>query len=105
MAYLSRFTFAKEIKEEKDIMNIQGHLYVHDDGDMVIINEVSNDEILLKLNKEIEFEENEIRRCEGMLNNPNFVSKAPKEKVDAERNKLKQHQDNLASLLEKKAKL
>ena len=103
--YLERFIFAKEIKEVKDILNIQGHIYVHDDGDMVIINEVSDEEVLEKLKKEIAFEESEIRRGEGMLNNPNFVSKAPKEKVEIERNKLNQHKENLASLLEKKKKI
>ena len=105
MTYLSRFTFAKDIKVEKDIMQIKGHLYVHDDGDMVIINEVSDEEVLAKINKEIEFEENEIRRAEGMLNNPNFVNKAPKEKVDSEREKLAKHKENLASLIKKKEEI
>ena len=105
LTYLSRFTFAKDIKETKDIMHVKGHLYVHDNGDMVIVNEVSDEELLAKLNKEIEFEENEIRRGEGMLNNPNFVNKAPKEKVELEREKLQKHKDNLASLLIKKEKI
>ncbi len=30
----------------------------------------------------------EIARCDGMLGNPNFVNKAPAEKVDAEKAKL-----------------
>ena len=40
-----------------------------------------------------------------MLSNPNFVNKAPKEKVALEEQKLKQHEENLALLKEKKQKL
>ena len=37
----------------------------------------------------------EVERCEKMLNNPNFVSKAPASKIDAERNKLANYQSQL----------
>jgi len=40
----------------------------------------------------------EIKRCEGMLNNPNFVSKAPKEKVEEERRKLANYKSRLAEI-------
>ena len=40
-----------------------------------------------------------------MLSNPNFVNKAPKEKVALEEEKLKQHKENLALLKDKKNKL
>ena len=32
-------------------------------------------------------------RCEGMLNNPNFVNKAPAAKVDAEKDKLAKYKE------------
>ena len=35
----------------------------------------------------------EIARCEGMLNNPNFVNKAPAAKVDAEKEKLQKYME------------
>ena len=35
----------------------------------------------------------EIARCEGMLNNPNFVNKAPAAKVDAEKEKLAKYKE------------
>ena len=35
----------------------------------------------------------EIARCEGMLNNPNFVNKAPAAKVDAEKDKLAKYKE------------
>ena len=38
----------------------------------------------------------EQKRCEGMLSNEKFVSKAPKEKVEGERAKLKDYQDQYA---------
>lgn len=41
-----------------------------------------------KLQAKLEKTEAEIARCENMLKNPNFVSKAPAEKVELEREKL-----------------
>ena len=35
----------------------------------------------------------EIARCEGMLNNPNFVNKAPAAKVEAEKEKLEKYKE------------
>ena len=45
-------------------------------------------ETFLFLTKEKTRLASEIKRCEGMLNNPKFVDKAPAEKVAAEREKL-----------------
>ena len=101
--YLSRFTFAEKIEHLKgDITKTEGHLYVHDDGDMVILSNVSKEEVIEKILSDIKFTESEIFRCEKMLGNEAFVSKAPAQKVEIERNKLAQHKENLASL---KAKL
>ena len=36
-------------------------------------------------------ENNEIARAEKMLSNPNFIAKAPKEKVELEKEKLAKH--------------
>ncbi len=41
-----------------------------------------------RLAKEEKRLQGEIKRCEGMLNNPNFVGKAPQAKIDEEKNKL-----------------
>ena len=43
------------------------------------------------LNKKLQEVEFEINRAKSMLANPNFVSKAPKEKVDAEKQKLEKY--------------
>lgn len=49
-----------------------------------------------KLSKEVDRLQNEIKRSEGMLNNPGFVNKAPKEKVDAEKEKLEGYKKQYA---------
>ena len=102
---LKRFTFTDQLTFNKKENSGLGHVCVFDDGELIILNTQSKDEILAKINADIAFIEKEIARCEGMLNNPNFVNKAPKEKVDNEREKLNQHKENLAILLEKKSKI
>lgn len=59
-------------------------------GDLVDYNEEKE-----KLEKEIERLQKEIKRASGMLNNPNFVSKAPQAKVDQEKAKLASYEDRL----------
>ncbi|MFV0381386.1 MAG: valine--tRNA ligase [Breznakia sp.] len=51
---------------------------------------------LLKLQKEKDKLLQEIKRGQGMLENANFMNKAPKEKVDQEKSKLQDYQDTLA---------
>ena len=48
--------------------------------------------------EEIQKIEFEIQRAEKMLNNPGFVNKAPKEKVDVERAKLAKYKEMLSKL-------
>ncbi len=59
-------------------------------GDLVDYNEEKE-----KLEKEIDRLQKEIKRASGMLNNPNFVSKAPQAKVDQEKVKLASYEDQL----------
>lgn len=59
-------------------------------GDLVDYNEEKE-----KLEKEIKRLQKEIKRASGMLNNPNFVSKAPQAKVDQEKAKLASYEDQL----------
>ena len=49
---------------------------------------VNIDEEIARIKDEIRQLDKEIARCQGMLNNPNFVSKAPEHKVLEERSKL-----------------
>lgn len=101
---LNRFTFSEfEIKD--DLSSLNGELFSYNYGSMIISSGVSKEEAKEKLEKEIAFEKSEIKRSEGMLNNPNFLAKAPKEKVETEKAKLKLHQDNLRDLEEKLKKI
>ncbi len=47
----------------------------------------------------------EVERCEKMLNNPNFVTKAPTAKIDAERSKLANYQSQLEEVKNLLAKM
>lgn len=103
--YLNRFTFSNTRVVGEEIINMKGEMKVYNEADLLIVNEAGKDELIARIEKEIINEQNEIARGEKMLSNPNFISKAPKDKVELEQSKLNQHKENLASLLEKKQKL
>ena len=58
-----------------------------------------------RLAKEEKRLQGEIKRCEGMLNNPNFVGKAPQAKIDEEKNKLSKYSDMLDTVRERLSQL
>ena len=58
-----------------------------------------------RLNKEIEYNQGFIVKLEGKLANDNFVSRAPENVVEAERQKLAETQGKLKSLSEQLEKL
>ncbi len=58
-----------------------------------------------KLKDELNKLTGEIKRCEGMLSNPNFTSKAPAAKVEAERTKLADYQSKYDAIKEKLANM
>ena len=72
--------------------------YVYKNLNLYIEDEISKEELEAKKAKDIAYLQAEIKRSEGMLNNPNFVSKAPQEKVELERNKLAEFKKKLAEL-------
>ena len=102
--YLERFTFSSfEIKE--NLQNERGQLFTFNSGAMLISAGENIEAIKAKLEKDIAFEQSEIERSKRMLSNPNFLAKAPKEKVEVEQKKLELHEQNLAQLQEKLKKL
>jgi len=104
--YLSRFTFADSIEIKKeDLSSIRGKLFIHSLGAFVILDETDPKEALAKVEADIKVIESEILRSEKMLNNPGFIAKAPKEKIDLEKAKLEKNKETLKSLLEKKANI
>lgn len=54
-----------------------------------------------RLTKEKKRLEGEIKRCNGMLNNPNFVGKAPAAKIEEEKGKLEKYTNMLAQVEER----
>ena len=95
--YLSRFSFAKNIQILGKVSS-NGIKYIYSNMLLYIEDDISEEDKALKIAKDIAFLESEIQRSEGMLSNPNFVNKAPKEKVELEQNKLNEFKKRLASL-------
>lgn len=95
--YLSRFSFAKNI-QIIDKVSSNGIQYIYSNMLLFIEDDISDEDKALKIAKDIAFLESEIKRSEGMLSNPNFVNKAPKEKVELEQNKLNEFKKRLAAL-------
>ncbi len=105
VTYLKRFSFSDVKIVGEEINNMKGEIHLYREADLLITNEAGKEELLKRIDQEIENTQKEIARCEMMLNNPNFVNKAPQAKVDAERAKLAKHKENLDALKEKKAKI
>ena len=95
-----RFTFSDFVLVD-DMSSLKGELFTFNYGSMMITSGVNKDEMKAKLEKEIEIEKSEIARSQNMLNNPNFLAKAPKEKVENEKAKLELHLSKLKELEEK----
>ena len=66
---------------------------------------VSVGSVLEKLKNQQEKLIAEVNRCEGLLNNPRFVEKAPQSKVDAEKSKLTSYKMQLDEVKNTIAKL
>lgn len=93
----ANLAFAKEIHVQQDKTGIG------EDAVSVVVSNavvympledlVDKEKELERLTKEQERLTKEIARCEGMMNNPNFVNKAPAAKVDAEKEKLAKYKE------------
>ena len=104
LTYLNRFTFSNcEVID--DVTKLSGELFSFNFGALLITSGVNKEEVRKKLEKDIEFERSEIERSNKMLSNPNFLAKAPVEKVEMEKGKLALHEANLKDLEEKLKKL
>ena len=91
--YLEQSEFVKE-----DLSNNNGTLFIHDGGELLIKEKELDAEAIKKLEAMLQVEINEIARAEKMLSNPNFLAKAPKEKVDQEKEKLSKHLEAKANI-------
>ena len=100
---LKRFTFASEISH--DTVDGLASSFTYPLGTLYISDNISKDELKAKLEKELATVQNEIRRSEGMLNNQNFIAKAPKEKIDIEKEKYQHYLNKRAELTDKLSKI
>ena len=105
LTYLKRFTFSNVNIVDSNIINMSGELINFDYCDLLINNESGKDDLIERIKKDIEVEKSEIKRCEAMLSNPNFIAKAPEAKVNQEKAKLELHKNNLSDLEEKLKKI
>lgn len=103
LVYFRRFTFSDIAIIDTDIHPGESHVYL--EADLFIVDNNNKEEVIAKLNKDIEAIKTEIKRCENMLSNANFLAKAPEEKVSLEKEKLAKHRENLTALEEKLANL
>ncbi len=94
---LKRFSFAKDIAITSSSSS-NGVKYAYSKYNLFIEDMISDEEKALKREKDIAYLKNEIARSENMLNNENFVKKAPKEKVEQEREKLLENKKKLEAL-------
>ncbi len=97
--YLTRFSFANSV--EKINERIKATSYIIDDFSLFIVDNTDKSDILSNLNKQKEKLEKEIKRSEGMLSNQNFISKAPKAKIDLETEKYNKYKEQLEEILNK----
>ncbi|MFO7969819.1 MAG: valine--tRNA ligase [Candidatus Izemoplasmatales bacterium] len=89
--YINKFLNPKSLSYNQDLDSITNAVSIILNDIQVAIplgSLVNINEEIEKVRNEIKALENEIKRCEKMLNNDNFISKAPKMKIAEEKNKL-----------------
>lgn len=98
--YLRRFAFASEVTETESLTT--SSLSLPDGYSILIEEEIDKETLVLRLRKEEARLLSEIERSRKMLDNPNFVKKAPEGKILSEREKLS---SNERLLMEARRKL
>ena len=101
--YLSRFAFASSysVKEE----TLGGNSFMYPGFSMVVEEDIDQDVLLERLLKQKEHLESEISRSTKILSNQGFIAKAPKEKIDSEKEKLAANESLLKNVNEKIAQI
>ncbi|QLY39641.1 valine--tRNA ligase [Hujiaoplasma nucleasis] len=66
---------------------------------------VNIEEEITRIENEIKALAGEIKRCQGMLNNSNFMNKAPQSKIDEEKEKLSSYQEQYSEAKKRLAEL
>ncbi len=99
----TNLAYAKEIHVKTDKSGIGSDavsVVVHDAVAYLPLEDlVDREKERERLTKEKERLTKEIARCTGMLNNPNFVNKAPEAKVNAEKDKLSKYKEMMDKVI------
>jgi valyl-tRNA synthetase len=103
--YIQRFTFSNINVVDKIIEAGNLTYYVYALGEMAIEQEENIEDVINKIDHDIEFAKSEINRAKRMLDNPSFLTKASSEKIEQEQKKLAIHTDNLNKLTTKRDNL
>ncbi len=101
-AFFQKLASASEVHIAKDF-SVENAMQVITDAARIFIpmgELIDREKELARLTKEREFCEKEIKMFEGKLSNEKFVSRAPAQVVEAEREKLKKAEEKLANVLE-----
>ncbi len=98
LKYLQRFTnynkimiTTSELDTTKRVVNVLSEAVVA----IPLVELVNIEEEVAKLKEQVAKLKAEIARCENMLKNPNFVNKAPAQKVELEKSKLEDYRRQL----------
>ena len=103
LPYLMRLTFASKIDFSDKFE--EGNPRIYQLLTMVIKDNADKSRLRESLSKEIERLKQEVARGEKIINNPSFIAKAPKDKVEIERKKLADYQAQLDEYLDKLRKI
>ena len=90
--YLKRFLFASSVEQNA---KLRGDSFVYEGATLTVEEDVDVETLRANLLKEEEKLVFEVSRSQKMLANPGFIAKAPKEKIDAETEKLNANQAKL----------
>ncbi len=97
--YIQRFAFASSITLTSE--EVSGSSIIIDGGILYIQDDVSKEEKLATLNKQLESVLKDIYRSEHLLNNPNFLNKANPNKVKEEQEKYRKYLEQRKLIEEK----
>ncbi len=100
--YIERFCFTSELKIGQSVSQDKGMTFALSGMTMFIpmAGLIDIKEEIARLNNEITKLDSEIDRGTNMLNNPNFINKAPVAKVEAEKKKLEDYKNKKANVIE-----
>lgn len=102
--YLNRLAFVKEYHLTSNLSPELPAFHYHDFSMSVAV-EIDRAELIQKLNAEIARLQKEVERSERMLNSKGFMSKAPMEKIEEEKQKYQRYLDQLQEVQKQLAAL